>query len=180
LRRGISNFFANIREPFTAISSGLQGKFYNAGDATARFAINSTVGIVGIFDIATELRIVSRAEDFGQVLCYYDLPEGPFLVLPFLGPTTGRDALGMAATFSVFTAAIGGLTVPYLATDGSIEYFDADGTSRPMIVAGGDLYVTAKNAYLTRRDAECRDDMKMDGSSRFRAGIGPDRVASAR
>lgn len=178
LRRGVSNFFANIREPITAISSGLQGKFYNAGDATARFAINSTVGIVGIFDIATKWHIVSRPEDFGQVLCHYDLPEGPFLVLPFLGPTTSRDAVGVVGTFGVFTVAIGGLAVPYMATDGSVEYFDAEGTTRPMIVAGGDAYESAKSTYLARRDAVCRDEPDVEDTIEFRAGVGPGRVAS--
>ena len=178
LRRGVSNFFSNIREPFTAISSGLQGKFYNAGDATARFAINSTVGIVGFFDVATAWRIVSRPEDFGQVLCHYDLPEGPFLVLPFFGPMTSRDAVGMAGTVGVFTVAIGGVTAPYLAADGSVEYFDSDGTARPMTVASGDPYETAKNAYLARRDAACRDDADPEDSLQFRAESAPDRVAS--
>jgi phospholipid-binding lipoprotein MlaA len=180
LRRGISNFLANIREPLTALSSGLQGKFYNAGDATARFAINSTIGIVGIFDIATQWHIVSRPEDFGQVLCHYDLPEGPFLVIPFFGPATSRDAVGMVGTIGVLSVAIGGLTVPYLAADGSVEYFNADGSAKHLIVASAGSYEAARNAYLARRDASCRDEPDIiTDSGRFRAGIGRDRVTFA-
>jgi phospholipid-binding lipoprotein MlaA len=178
LKRGISNFLANIREPLTVISSGLQGEFYNAGDATTRFAINSTIGVAGIFDIATEWRIFSRPEDLGQVLCHYEMPEGPFLVLPFFGPATSRDTLGIVGTVGVFTVAIGGLTVPYLATDGSIAYFDADRTAHSAARTGEDYYQSEKNAYLAQRDAACRNDLDVEVSARSQAVLEGNRIAS--
>jgi phospholipid-binding lipoprotein MlaA len=112
------------------------------------------------------------------VLCHYGLPEGPFLVLPFFGPMTSRDAVGMVGTVGVFTVAIGGATVPYLAADGSVEYFDVDHTTRPMIVASADPYETAKSAYLARRASACRDGTDPEDSIQFRADSALDRVAS--
>src|SRR3954452_11260889 len=71
VQTGIGDFFTNLREPVTAVSSGLQGDFQNAGVSVGRFAINSTVGIVGLFDVATEMGWVSRPEDIGATLCSY-------------------------------------------------------------------------------------------------------------
>lgn len=93
----IGNFFANLGEPRTALNSLLQGKGSNASVATGRFLINTTVGIGGLFDVASQLDITGREEDFGQTLAVWGVGEGAYLVLPLLGPSTVRDTGGLPA-----------------------------------------------------------------------------------
>jgi phospholipid-binding lipoprotein MlaA len=91
MRRIVSNFFANIRMPITIINDILQvdpsSAFHNSG----RFVINTTVGFAGLFDPASELKLPPDETDFGVTLAKWGLPEGPYLVLPLVGPTTARD-----------------------------------------------------------------------------------------
>ena len=94
IRTGVRNFLSNLTEPWTSINSIFQGDFTNTGNAIARFLINSTAGILGIFDVATEIGFEKQKEDFGQTLAVHGVGPGPYLMLPFLGPSTLRDALG--------------------------------------------------------------------------------------
>ena len=95
VQTGVGNFFSNLGEIRTALNSVLQGKPGNAGIATSRFLINTTVGIGGLWDFATHMEITGREEDFGQTLGVWGVNEGPYLVLPFLGPSTVRDTAGL-------------------------------------------------------------------------------------
>ena len=99
IRLGIRNFLSNLKEPWTSINSALQGNISNTGNSVARFIINSTIGIIGFFDIATEIGFEKQKEDFGQTLAVHGLDTGPYLVLPFLGPSTVRDAMGKVVDF---------------------------------------------------------------------------------
>jgi phospholipid-binding lipoprotein MlaA len=94
VRDGVSNFFSNLNYPVRLINNTLQGKFKNSSQETARFLINSTIGIVGIFDIAkTGFNLDEHDEDFGQTLAVWGVGSGPHIVLPFLGPSNLRDGL---------------------------------------------------------------------------------------
>lgn len=98
LRISIRNFFTNLKTPVRAINAGLQGKFSDTGTELGRFLINTTIGIGGFFDPAREhfnLRIAE--EDTGQTLGHYGIGPGPYLVLPFLGPSNLRDGIGEIA-----------------------------------------------------------------------------------
>lgn len=96
LRLGIRNFFSNLRAPIRFINAALQGKFRVAGDEITRFAVNSTLGIGGLYDPAkAHWDIEMQIEDTGQMLAHYGVGPGPYLVLPFLGPSNVRDALGL-------------------------------------------------------------------------------------
>ncbi|WP_439817302.1 MlaA family lipoprotein [Zavarzinia sp. CC-PAN008] len=95
-RRVVSNFLDNLGQPLILINDVLQGDFEGAGDTALRFATNTTVGVAGMFDVATDWGIPSHNEDFGQTLAVYGLGDGPYLVLPFLGPTNPRDGVGDA------------------------------------------------------------------------------------
>src|SRR6476659_9393011 len=88
----ISNFFANIESPVTIANDILQANPKEALKATGRLVINSTVGILGFFDPASEMHINASETDFGVTLAKWGVPEGPYLVLPLLGSTSGRDA----------------------------------------------------------------------------------------
>ena len=93
VRIGISNFFSNLDEIPNAVNSLLQGKIGQAANDTGRFIVNSVFGLGGVFDIATDAGMQpSQGEDFGQTLAVWGVSEGPYLMLPFIGPSTLRDA----------------------------------------------------------------------------------------
>lgn len=96
-RKGIRNLLANLRTPVVLLNDILQGEFGRAGNTASRFVINSTIGFGGMGDPAERLGIEQHNEDFGQTLAVWGVPSGPYLVLPFLGPSTVRDGFGRAA-----------------------------------------------------------------------------------
>ena len=97
VERSVSNFFNNLGEINTVINSALQMKLDKTITSSSRLAINSTVGVLGLFDVATSLGIEREREDFGQTLGFYGISSGPYLVLPFFGPSSFRDAPGFYA-----------------------------------------------------------------------------------
>lgn len=94
LREMGRNFFENLNEPIVAINDLLQGDLENAGVSVGRFVVNSTIGLFGFFEVAEEIDLKEHPADFGQTLHTYGLDSGPFIVLPFFGPSTIRDAVG--------------------------------------------------------------------------------------
>jgi phospholipid-binding lipoprotein MlaA len=94
VRKGIVNFTENINAPVDVINAGLQGKPGNAGISLARFLVNSTVGIFGLFDVASSLGLQVVDEDFGQTLGVWGIGDGAYLMIPGLGPTTTRNLTG--------------------------------------------------------------------------------------
>jgi phospholipid-binding lipoprotein MlaA len=101
IRQGVSNFLNNLGEPVTFANEVLQGKIPNAAGTVGRFLINSTVGIAGVFAPAQAIGIERTDEDFGQTLAVWGVDSGPYLVLPFIGPSSPRDGIGVAADFFV-------------------------------------------------------------------------------
>jgi phospholipid-binding lipoprotein MlaA len=97
----VSNFFNNLGEINTIVNSTLQMKLDKTISSSSRFVINSTVGVFGLFDVASSLGIKRHKEDFGQTLGHYGVPAGPYLVLPFFGPSTFRDAPGFYADIAI-------------------------------------------------------------------------------
>jgi phospholipid-binding lipoprotein MlaA len=97
LRECFSNAFSNLRGPSTAINNALQGKPAEAVSDVGRFLVNTTIGIVGCFDPATDLGLERHREDFGQTLGVWGFEPGPFVMLPLLGPSSVRDAIGILA-----------------------------------------------------------------------------------
>tara|TARA_B000000532_G_scaffold241240_1_gene233305 strand:- start:2114 stop:2860 length:747 start_codon:yes stop_codon:yes gene_type:complete len=96
LRKGTSNFLENLRSLLTFSNNILQGDFRGAGNTAGRFTINTTVGILGVFDPASKLGFEKESrEDFGQTLGVWGADTGCYFVLPILGPTTTRDAVGL-------------------------------------------------------------------------------------
>ncbi|MBW3566829.1 MAG: VacJ family lipoprotein [Proteobacteria bacterium] len=94
LEHGISNFFSNLSYPVVIVNQFLQGDFGDGLRDTGRFAINTVLGIGGLFDPATGMGLEANNEDFGQTLGVWGVSDGPYLVLPFLGPSTVRDTAG--------------------------------------------------------------------------------------
>jgi phospholipid-binding lipoprotein MlaA len=91
-RRGVSNFFTNLGYPSTIVNQLLQGKFLEAGQDTLRFALNSTLGLAGLLDPASDANLPHHDEDLGQTLGRWGVPPGPYLTVPLLGPASLRDA----------------------------------------------------------------------------------------
>ncbi len=106
VQRSINNFFSNLDEISTFINSLLQFKLSVAGETLARFTLNSTVGLAGLFDVATQIGFAEQNEDFGQTLGYWGVDAGPYLVLPLLGPSSLRDATGLVFDNLVFQQAV--------------------------------------------------------------------------
>jgi phospholipid-binding lipoprotein MlaA len=94
LRLSVRHFFENLSEPTTVLNDILQGKGLQAINDGTRFAVNTTLGVFGLLDVATLLNLPRHQEDYGQTLAQWGVPTGPYLVLPILGPSNARDALG--------------------------------------------------------------------------------------
>jgi len=99
VRTGVGNFFSNLDDFRVAFNNVLQGKFHNAASDTARVMFNSTFGILGLIDVASPMGLPKHNEDFGQTLGVWGVPAGPYLQLPFLGPSSARDAPAMVVDF---------------------------------------------------------------------------------
>jgi len=93
-RRGIGNFMSNLRSPVVFINDLLQGEVSRAGTTLGRFVVNTGMGFFGFFDVGVKLGMEKHGEDFGQTLARWGVGNGPFIYVPFLGPTTARDGLG--------------------------------------------------------------------------------------
>lgn len=94
MREGVSNALANLKEPVTFVNEVLQGELVSAGHTVGRFAMNSTLGVAGLVDVAGHLGVERTKEDFGQTLGKWGVGDGPYLVLPVVGSTNPRDLLG--------------------------------------------------------------------------------------
>ncbi len=102
VRTGVHNFMRNIREVLNVTNAVLQLRGKTAARSTGRFVVNSTVGIGGLFDPATQMGLYYQKEDFGQTLGRWGVGPGPYFVLPFFGPSTLRDSFGLGADYVIW------------------------------------------------------------------------------
>ena len=96
VRLSLRHFYDNLHQPVVFANNMLQAKFSRAGITGGRFIVNSTAGVVGLFDVAGDIGLPQQTGDFGQTLDSWGSPEGPYLILPVLGPSNPRDAIGLA------------------------------------------------------------------------------------
>jgi phospholipid-binding lipoprotein MlaA len=99
VRGGVTNFFSNFRDVTVAVNDLLQAKLKAAASDVGRVLVNSTVGIFGLFDVASRIGLQKHYEDFGQTLGVWGAADGPYLVLPILGPSTVRDGIGLIGDY---------------------------------------------------------------------------------
>jgi len=152
-RRGVGNFFSNLTYPLVAVNQVLQGKLGLGASDTGRFIVNTTIGIGGLFDPATRAGLPEHEEDFGQTFAKWGMGSGPFLVIPFLGPSTVRDGVGSAVNLVAQPAR-------YLIEDertrfamGALYVINTRaGLLDAEQLIGGDKYSFMRDAYLQRRD----------------------------
>jgi phospholipid-binding lipoprotein MlaA len=93
-RTGVTNFFSNINDVLIGANNLLQGKPAETANDIGRFLINSTIGVLGLFDVATDMGLDKNREDFGQTLGVWGVPDGPYVMLPFFGASNVRDTVG--------------------------------------------------------------------------------------
>ena len=146
LQKAISNAVSNISEPLTIGSSLLQGDTENAATATKRFLINTTIGLGGTSDPATEMGLEQRQEDLGQAFGASGMAPGPHLVLPILGPTNFRDATG-----DVITAIVNPLPLAAKAATSGVNYSNNQDEINEVTSSALDPYVVERESYEQNR-----------------------------
>lgn len=154
VRTGVANVFSNIGDLFSGVNGLLQAKPGKAGQDLGRVAVNTTVGVLGLFDVASKLDLEHGEEDFGQTFGYWGLGQGPYLFIPLFGPTTVRDGAGMV--LRALADPVGQINdIPVrngVYTLGAVDLrADAENALNIADTAALDRYRFIRNAYLQRR-----------------------------
>lgn len=154
VRQGFRNFLRNLRYGDVVVNQWLQGKPHLVRDDLKRWVINSTLGVAGIFDPATGFGLPAHDEDFGQTLAVWGFPEGAYIVLPLIGPTTVRDGVGFGISFVTdpnfwVNEPIVNNTLRILSYVNQIE--EAGSGIDKLASEAADPYTFAKEAYRQRR-----------------------------
>lgn len=160
VRTCVGNFFSNLGDIAVAFNNLLQGKPKAAGGDMCRFALNSTLGILGFVDVASELGLQKHDEDFGQTLAVWGVSSGPYLVLPVFGPSTFRDALGR-----LVDSPLAPLSYHDNVKERNSLLFVGAVDKRARLLPATDLvdrvaldkYAFIRDAYLARREGQVRD-----------------------
>ena len=186
VRSGVTHFFSNVSEPWSAMNALLQGSPKRAGRSLKRFVINTTIGIGGLGDPASKMGVKQAPEDFGQTLAKWGVNAGPYLVLPLLGPSTMRDAVGtgvgfLADPYRVCLNYCGlpdgvptGFTIAYT-IDVRSQLIDSGADA--FLATSADPYATARSAYLQRREAAIAN--KDDSTAAVPSASSPDAALDA-
>lgn len=162
VNKGVTNFFNNLRDLRSAVNNLLQFKIGRAFSDVGRVAVNSTVGILGLMDVASNMNLPRYNEDFGQTLGVWGMGSGPYIVLPFLGPSSARDGVGLVADwFADPVTYIEDDTARWSLRGLNIVDTRADllNASRVVEQAALDPYAFIRDAYLQRRE-----DLVYDGN----------------
>ncbi len=171
VRTGVRNFFSNINDVGVAANSALQGKVDQALSDSSRLALNSVVGLGGVIDVASELDIEKNDEDFGQTLGVWGVPEGPYIVLPILGPRTLRSAVGTALDTYLQVETLGSVAELGGAESAVSELMALNvvdqrtrllGKESLLDTAALDPYIFARESYLAYRRCKVADCDKID------------------
>lgn len=159
--RGVTNLFSNINDVGVTVNDVLQFKMLQGGMDASRFVLNTTVGVAGLMDVATLVDLPKHNEDFGQTLGYWGVGSGPYLVLPFFGPSSPRDTVGRIGDALLnpltYVSFIGGAASAATAGSKVVDVADsrADMMRTEKIVDEAtidDRYDFIKNAYKQRRE----------------------------
>jgi phospholipid-binding lipoprotein MlaA len=159
----VTNFFSNIDDIDVFINDALQGKFVQSGEDTARLLVNTTAGIAGFIDVGTMIDLPKHIEDFDQTLGIWGVPTGPYLVLPFFGPSSPRGAAGLLGDAALNPISYTGIyfssTITAYAVSvgvGGLKAIDTRannlGLEKVINEAAIDRYAFLKNAYIQRRN----------------------------
>jgi phospholipid-binding lipoprotein MlaA len=163
VQTGVNNFFKNIRDVVTLVNELFQFKFKQAANTTGRVALNTTVGVLGIFDVHSKAGGVRTREDFGQTLGYYGLDSGAYLVLPIIGPSSTRDGVGFITDAMFFDPVsyihdvpTRNITTAVLIIDKRAELLD-DTDIRDKAF---DPYAFMRDSYMQYRENQVKDGVE--------------------
>jgi len=171
VKEGVRNFFSNIDDVGVLANSALQGKFDQALEDSARLTLNTVVGLGGVLDVASMLNIEKNNEDFGQTFGHWGIPEGPYIVLPLLGPKNLRSATGTALDTWLQMEALGAASEASLGHEALTELFAMRlinerekqlGKTELLEQASLDPYLFARDAYLAWRRCLVADCDQID------------------
>ncbi len=160
VQTGVRNVFNNFSDVSAVLNNGLQLKGRQAASSLMRVVVNTTVGVYGLFDVATAIKLERYPEDFGQTLGYWGVRSGPYLVLPLLGPSTVRDTAGLPVDWQVDPvnneriAHFGPETQILRIVDKRASYLAA---GNMLNEASIDKYAFLRDAYLQRRRSQIFD-----------------------
>ena len=161
-RTGVTNFFNNLEEIDTTINQVLQGEIKYAFNDAGRFVINSTIGLFGLIDVASKMGLEKHEEDFGQTLGVWSFDSGPYIMIPFLGPSNPRDLLSrpissfLSGTFAMEDNDVKITLVGIDALETRERLLDAE----TLII--GDKYIFVKDAYIQSREYEINNGSTED------------------
>ena len=161
-RTGVTNFFNNLEEIDTTINQVLQGEIKYAFNDAGRFVINSTIGLFGLIDVASKMGLEKHEEDFGQTLGVWGFDSGPYIMIPFLGPSNPRDLLSrpissfLSGTFAMEDNDVKITLVSIDALETRERLLDAE----TLII--GDKYIFVKDAYIQSREYEINNGSTED------------------
>ncbi|WP_268800645.1 MlaA family lipoprotein [Pseudomonas huanghezhanensis] len=162
LEDGIHNMFKNVGDVTNLANDVMQAKPAAAGVDTARIIFNTTFGLAGFFDVGTKMGLQRNDEDFGQTLGYWGLPSGPFVMLPFFGPSTVRDAF--AKYPDTYTSPY--RYIDHVPTRNTLLGVNVVDTRASLLSAekliNGDKYIFIRNAYLQNREFKVKDGKVVD------------------
>ena len=161
-RSGVTNFFNNLEEIDTTINQVLQGEIKHAFNDAGRFVINTTIGLFGLIDVASKMGLERHEEDFGQTLGVWGFDSGPYIMIPFLGPSNPRDLLSrpissfLSGTFAMEDDDVKLTLVGIDALETRERLLDAE----TLII--GDKYIFVKDAYVQSREYEINNGSTED------------------
>jgi phospholipid-binding lipoprotein MlaA len=159
-RHGVGNFFSNLQYPATVLNQLLQGKPGAAARDTGRLLMNTVLGLGGVLDPATRAGLDKNDEDLGQTLGVWGVPTGPYIVLPFLGPTTVRDAPSTVAETFLDPLSYADVEWEVLWGLRAVDIVDSRAqllSLEPVLERTFDPYAFVRNAFLQRREFQVRD-----------------------
>jgi phospholipid-binding lipoprotein MlaA len=159
IRTGLRNAISNLGEPGIAINDILQGHGKKAGRTVVRFVGNSTIGLLGLIDVATPVGLRHHNNDFGITLARYGVKSGPYIFLPILGPTTIRDGTGQLVgialdplTYARYTGSTE-VAWTHVVAGGLDERAAADKNIKALMASATDVYASIRSYYLQNREA---------------------------
>ncbi len=157
---GVSNFFGNLRDVTTLANQILQFKPVESVETFGRILVNSTIGLGGLFDVASEMSLTTEDEDFGQTMAVWGVEEGPYVMLPLLGPSTVRDGVGTYVDLTSDANLVKDMDDVGFLSASAINIIDKRVELLPatdLLDKSDDPYISMRSSYLQKREFDIFD-----------------------
>ena len=157
---GVSNFFGNLRDVTTLANQILQFKPIESVETFGRILVNSTIGLGGLLDVASEMSLTTEDEDFGQTMAVWGVEEGPYIMLPFLGPSTVRDSVGTYVDLTSDANLVKDMDDVGFLSANTINIIDKRVELLPvtdLLDKSDDPYISMRSSYLQKREFDIYD-----------------------